>query len=731
MKKLNNIFLLLIGVLFLFSSCVKDLNTEPIDPDDVTAALVYETPEGYKQVLAKLYAGLAVSGQDGPAGQGDISGIDEGFGQYLRGYWYAQELVTDEAIMSWNDQTIKDYHWHEWGTSDVFVAAIYYRLFYQIVACNEFVRESTPEKLDERGITDNSRTDVEYFRAEARFMRALAYWHALDLFGNVPFVTEANEVGSFLPEQIGTQALYEYIESELLDIEGALMAPKTNEYGRADQAAAWMVLAKLYLNSNVYINADKNSEALTYINKVIDGGFTLEENYQDLFLADNSYLDEVIFSINYDGFRTQTYGGTNFIIHAAVGGSMDPAEFGISGGWGGIRTTKEFVQKFYPNVSKSLVISPEPKGQKEYPVIEVPGNHQGWAPDVAPQLASINSDDVYEGYVYFAEAGNEFKFTQNGGWDINWGDTGADGILELDGDNIVGGDAGYYYFTVDIINLTYTMTKTDWGIIGSATAGGWDSDENMTYDVESGLWTAQLDLVAGEMKFRANDGWDINYGDTGPDGILNNGGDNIMIVDPGTYNITMKLGTPDYTYIVERGSIDSRAMFYNDGQNLEIDDVGLFTDGWAITKWKNVTSTGAIGQSIDYPDTDFPMFRLADAYLMYAEAVLRGGSGGDMGTAIDYVNMLRERAYGDNSGNVSSIDLPFILDERARELYWEGHRRTDLIRFDSFTGANYIWSWKGNTKEGTSTDVKYNLFPIPASDMGANTTLQQNPGYGS
>lgn len=293
-------------------------------------------------------------------------------------------------------------------------------------------------------------------------------------------------------------------------------------------------------------------------------------------------------------------------------------------------------------------------------------------------------------------------------------------------------ETGYYKLNVNLNDFTYTIVRTDWGVIGSATANGWDGDQNMTYDPATGMWNAMLDLVAGEIKFRANDGWDINYGDTGVDGILDAGGDNIAIPEAGTYIVTMKLGTPDYTYSVVRNSYDKRAMFWSDGQTLDIVDIGQFTEGYAITKFKNVNADGseAVHPHPDFVCTDYPMFRLADVYLMYAESVLRGG-GGNAGTALDLVNQLRKRAYGDEYGNVTSsqMDLNFILDERARELYWEGHRRTDLIRYNKFTTADYLWPWKGRTPEGSATGAFRNLYPIPSADMGANPNLKQNTGY--
>ncbi len=730
----------IVAVLTLaLGSCVKDLNTVPIDPNQVTPAEVYNNPARIKQVLAKCYAGLAVSGQQGPSGNPDISGIDEGFGEYLRGFWYCQELTTDEAVIGWNDQTIKNFHYQTWGSSDVFIAAMYYRIFYQISLCNEFIRETTDANLSANGITNPSDLqNIHYYRAEARWLRALSYYHALDLFGNVPFVTEKDQVGKFFPPQIKRVDLFNYIESELKAIEPEMMAPRTNEYGRADQAADWALLATLYLNAKVYAGTERYTDCITYCNKVIDAGYTLDPNYADLFLADNNTngaQNEVIFPINYDGLSTKTWGGTTFIVHAAVGGSMAPYDYGVLGGWGGTRTTSAFVQKFYPNItSQGLWHSPiPPKSTKSYTLLYVPGSYQGWNPaNTFTVLASVNNDGNFEGYLNFPDAGTQFKFCQNPDWSVNWGDDGANGTLDPNGANIVATDAGYYKINVDLNALTYTMVKTTWGVIGSATAGGWSSDQPMTYDTATKMWTATLDLTAGEIKFRANGAWDINYGDNAPpDGILEAGGANIAIPENGTYVINMKLGYPDYTYTIVKQSFDKRAMFYTTGQSLVINDISTFTDGYAISKWKNITSTGQFGSDSTFVDVDFPLFRLADVYLMYAEAVLRGGSGGDNGTALNYINLLRERAYGDNGGDITAADLNlnFILDERARELYWECTRRTDLIRYGQFSNGTYVWPWKGGIAEGTQTQSYYDLFPIPSSDVSANPNLVQNPGY--
>ncbi|MAX71462.1 MAG: RagB/SusD family nutrient uptake outer membrane protein [Flavobacteriaceae bacterium] len=175
-------------------------------------------------------------------------------------------------------------------------------------------------------------------------------------------------------------------------------------------------------------------------------------------------------------------------------------------------------------------------------------------------------------------------------------------------------------------------------------------------------------------------------------------------------------------------SNDERAsLFWTDGHTFEMTDYREWTNGYPSIKFRNTNFEGS-STATAFSSTDFPMYRLADAYLMYAELALRGAAGSDMGLALDYVNNVRIRS-GASTISSGSLTLDFILDERARELNLEGHRRTDLIRFNRFTGGNYIWPWKGNTLEGTSIPDYYNLFPIPEQARGANPNLTQNPGY--
>jgi hypothetical protein len=262
----------------------------------VTEANIFNDPNSYRAFIAKVYAGLATTGQQGAAGRPDLDpSFDEGFSQYLRLYWEAQELPTDEAVIGWNDTGLPELNLQTWGVTNGFLNIMYYRIFFQIGMANEFLRQSTDEKLSSRGHNSASlRAQVAEYRAEARFLRALSYWHGLDLFGSIPLVTDADPLGSTPPLQATRQELYDFVVSELQAILSDLPATGAANYGRASAPAAHLLLAKLYLNAGVYTGSANYAGALSEAQAVIAGPYSLDNNYQDIFLADNHTSPEII-----------------------------------------------------------------------------------------------------------------------------------------------------------------------------------------------------------------------------------------------------------------------------------------------------------------------------------------------------------------------------------------------------------------------------------------------------
>lgn len=189
-----------------------------------------------------------------------------------------------------------------------------------------------------------------------------------------------------------------------------------------------------------------------------------------------------------------------------------------------------------------------------YPQLQVPGSHQGWDPaNNNTVIFSLNSDRRYEGYIYFNADNTEYKYTDGPSWDTNWGDDGEDGTLDPNGANIRAPLTGVYRLNVDLVALTHTNLRTDWGLIGSATPNGWDSDQDMAFDPATGKYSITLDLVAGEIKFRANDDWAVNYGDNDSNKTLEQDGANIVIAADGNYTIELILiGVSTYTYNVTK-----------------------------------------------------------------------------------------------------------------------------------------------------------------------------------
>lgn len=522
------------------SACVKDLTVTPIDENITLPEDVLNSQDAYRNLLAKCYQGLCGGGSWGGNGDGDLSGIDANFGQYLRVLYNCQEITTDEAVLCWNDAGVHDLDFINLAPTNPFIEVMYARIFFQVNLCNEFIRQANDARIPDSEFPAKS----EYI-AEARALRALSYYHAVDLFGSVPFATENTTVGGEGPAQKSRKELFDFVVSECKALlEGDDLAEEgQNEYGRCDKGFVRMILAKMYLNAEVWAGENRYAECAEQCREIIAkyplhtvAGNPENSPYSELFMGDNHLWsnnltyngDEIIFAVPQDYNNLNTYGGTTYIIFAAVGGNIDAAKLGISSGWSGLSLTRQFAEKF--------------------------------------------------------------------------------------------------------------------------------------------------DLEA-----------------------------------------------------------DARAMFHTD-YGLDIDNVASFAPaegvaegfGYKALKFTNANHDGTIPPEANrgFANTDFPLFRSADAYLMLAECNKRLDTGNEEG--LKALNEVRDRA---GLEDLSAYSLQDVLDERARELYWECTRRQDLVRYGQFTSADYVWAWKGAVKEGSAVDEKYNLFPIPAADLNANGKLTQNPGY--
>ena len=591
--------------LFLFESCFDDLNTEPLNTTLFTAERAYDNPEGYVQGLAKLYAALGLSGQNGAASS-EIRNTDAGTSAFIRVLWYMQEFTTDECKWAQvGDPGTPELNGATFGTvNNPIISGLYYRLTFTVTLCNDYLKQTTEEKIENRGHEAYS-ANIQRYRAEARVLRALVYYYGLDTFGNMPFITEKDPIGTYIPPQYTRKQLYEYIEKELLELENDpnLAEPRQNQYGRVDKAVVWTILSRLYLNAEIYLSevdpitgdliakgAHRYEDCKKYAQKVIDeGGYTLAPRYPELFMADNGSnpdtRQEMIYSIRFDGMWSQSY-SPYFLVCGSRG--RNDNSFGQSSGAyranNGNRATVALVRHFWPDVDDFIAMG------------------GGRVSDPAGVFTWTEGEPM--GYAFAAQ-----------------------------------------------------------GTLGAAVH---DMDNRALF------FTRQCELPMSQ-----------NAGAT------------------------------------------------------------TFTYGWPCYKYSNITSTGTLPTYTDrdgneqmfesapqFASLDFPLMRLGEAYLNYAEACVRL-SGGDCtdAKALTVLNQLRNRANV-SSPDLTSFDLEYIFGERSRELYWEAFRRTDLIRWDRFAGStDYNWEFKNGTYPGTPISYFRTLFPIPESDIGVNPKLKQNPGY--
>jgi len=534
MKKI--IYTIITATILVFTSCNKDLDQYP--STQISSAAIYANPDNYIKVLAKCYASFVIIGQ----AKSDNKDFDDGGKnwEYMRAYFNLQEVGTEEIAYTWLDgDHMTNLTYLSWDANDPQVSEMYYRCYYTISLCNEFLKNSTDNAIS--GFTAQKQSDIKTYRAEARFLRSLAYYHAMDLFGGIPFADE-NTIGTTtLPKKWEASKIYGFIESELKDCSKNMLDAASCPYGHAPRAAAWMLLSRLYLNAEIYTVKDAEVYAaqahhfdscMVYSQKVIGEGYALESDYAKMFNADNN----------------KRVGIGHEIIFPLINNSQSVVSFAI-------------------------------------PTYLVCGEVDANVPALADSVG-------------IASAWSMFR-------------------------------------------------------------------------------------IRGEI--------------------------------PALFDMKN----------------DVRAMFYTTGQTQNLDKgITDRNSGYIVLKWSNRTDAGvtASNTASDGADIDFPVFRLADAYLMYAEAAARAKVA-DLSTALGYVNALRSIrkaalvTESDIKQTVSGIDFKFFLDERGRELYWECVRRTDLIRFGCFTTDTYKWQWKGGVKDGMAVDNKYNIYPIPATEVSANPNL--------
>ena len=338
---------------FMFTACSNDANIfgGSLHPDNPNPK--QETTVDYNNLLNKIYANLALTGMTGPHGESDLpDDIDEGMSVFMRVVWYANELSSDEALCAWlTDAGIPEFNRGTWGDNHALLRGLYYRCMFGITLCN-FVLDNAPSDLE----------DYSTKMAEVRFMRALYYYYLMDMYANPPFILH---LSSEAAPQATRSEIFAFVESEVKDVIGegeghqVLASPKSVTYGRADVAAGYMLLARIYLNAQVYTGQARWADARTYAEKAIKSGYALCTDglngynaYQLLFMGDNDTngaQNEIVFPVLFDGELTQSWGGVFLCKGMANAADVAAYPMGIKDAWAGIRAKKYFVDKFFPN----------------------------------------------------------------------------------------------------------------------------------------------------------------------------------------------------------------------------------------------------------------------------------------------------------------------------------------------------------------------------------------------
>jgi hypothetical protein len=324
-------------MLIFFASCVDDLNTEP-KIELTLDKLLAQDPNAVEGMVSKIYGTYALSGPDGP-GSTDVVTKDPGEAGFLRGIINLQDFSADAVKNRWGDDGLDQLTTTSaWNPNNKFFRYLFDRAYYTIPQSNNLIK-----------ILKETKTEIpnrENYIAELRFLRCLAYYYVIDCFGKGPLVTEA-DINTTTPKKESTRKeLFDFVEKDLLEAEKTITATKS--YGKANKAVVQMLLAKLYLNAEVYTGTARYNDALTYVNKVLaDSQYSLAPNYVSIFSGDNNTSPEIIYTLIADAVVSQSYGNTTYIVNGSLNTeTVNPNLFGAKDGWGGHRATKAWYGLF-------------------------------------------------------------------------------------------------------------------------------------------------------------------------------------------------------------------------------------------------------------------------------------------------------------------------------------------------------------------------------------------------
>lgn len=344
---MKKILIYLFVLASIFTACEDDLNVTPIDPNLVFGDEVYSSLDGYQQVLAKIYSSYNVAGQKGDNNESDLSTIsDGGMSAYLRNYWNMQTLPTGEAMNAWNDNGLVPLQNANWSADNQYVAGMFYRLYYMIALTNEFLSKSASGS-----VVEQNQEAIAGMRAEARLIRAIAYYHGIDLYGKLSIIDE-NSTEQY-PTPVDRKTLFNWIISQLEDeIIPDLPAAGTAEYGHMDAGTAYMVLAKMYINA-VNFSGEENpvdgkvsyDEVIKYT-ELVNAAYTLDSNYRKLFSIDNDECTGIIFALAVDASRTRGFSASQYVMSAGTNGALGNFVGIPSSTWGGNHATRSIYDKF-------------------------------------------------------------------------------------------------------------------------------------------------------------------------------------------------------------------------------------------------------------------------------------------------------------------------------------------------------------------------------------------------